>query len=205
MQDIHLEICKNLQLDPDIQLKRPIRGLDGFNIGELVFALVYSDNLEGASELLGYTPNPLKQAIRAILIPKFPDRSKDFGKGGAGVPWSYTLLSIINYKKCHLCGDILHIHKFHSNMSNNDALSSECAVCRTLAEKQRKVYIRERTPSWSQISGILQFYKNCPKDMHVDHIVPLRGKLVSGLHVLENLQYLSIEDNLKKNNTFLIT
>jgi hypothetical protein len=61
----------------------------------------------------------------------------------------------------------------------------------------------KRTPVWADIDGIVQFYKKCPKGYHVDHIVPLRGKNVSGLHVLENLQYLLAIENIRKNNAFI--
>ena len=47
---------------------------------------------------------------------------------------------------------------------------------------------------------IAEIHKNCPDDWHVDHIVPLQGETVSGLHVPENLQYLPKSINTMKYN-----
>lgn len=66
----------------------------------------------------------------------------------------------------------------------------------------RRAGVRQRTPLWADLTAIVQFYKACPPGYHVDHEYPLRGKYVSGLHVIENLQYLPAIDNLRKNNYY---
>ena len=57
-----------------------------------------------------------------------------------------------------------------------------------------------RTPVWADQNAIKEIYKNCPGGHEVDHRIPLRGKLVSGLHVEANLQYLTKLANAQKIN-----
>jgi hypothetical protein len=62
-----------------------------------------------------------------------------------------------------------------------------------------------RTPGWltkEQIDEMTRIYENCPEGYEVDHIIPLQGKNVSGLHVPSNLQYLTIAENRKKSNKY---
>ena len=68
----------------------------------------------------------------------------------------------------------------------------------------------QRTPSWLTkddfwlITEAYELAKLRTKHFgfawHVDHIIPLKGKLVSGLHVPLNLQVIEGIENMKKNN-----
>ena len=62
-----------------------------------------------------------------------------------------------------------------------------------------------RVPSWVAPPDFYSIYdaaKKAGSDFVVDHIVPLRGRLVSGLHVPSNLQVIRRGENASKANTF---
>ena len=58
-------------------------------------------------------------------------------------------------------------------------------------------------PKWCNLEKIKEIYKNCPKGYHVDHIIPLNNPIVCGLHVENNLQYLTAKENTSKGNKLL--
>lgn len=67
------------------------------------------------------------------------------------------------------------------------------------------------TPTWADRELIKELYALAKKlteqtgiPHEVDHIVPLRGEKVSGLHVPDNLQVITAEENRRKSNKFQI-
>lgn len=72
----------------------------------------------------------------------------------------------------------------------------------TFYTRQYNLAREQRTPSWIDKKAILWFYENRPQGFEVDHIIPLNGDLVSGLHVASNLQFLLGSVNSSKSNKF---
>jgi len=70
---------------------------------------------------------------------------------------------------------------------------------------------KQRMPAWADSDAIRKIYEDCaalnekhgPRSYHVDHIIPLQGKTVSGFHVENNLQILKASDNLEKSNKYV--
>jgi len=70
--------------------------------------------------------------------------------------------------------------------------------------KLRKLIVKQQRPQWADTKKIRQIYDNCPNGYHVDHVIPLRGKTVCGLHIETNLQYMPAVENIKKSNKFQV-
>jgi len=99
--------------------------------------------------------------------------------------------------------------------ANRDKRNAQASVYRkanlekgaALRAKYRAAKL-QATPKWLNDRDfwlIEQFYEwseYLDGPHHVDHIVPLRGKDVCGLHVPWNLQVLTAEENMKKSNKF---
>lgn len=75
------------------------------------------------------------------------------------------------------------------------------------AKVARKAAVRTATPAWADMQAIADMYAMAIEktttegvQYHVDHIVPIKSRLVCGLHVHWNLQVLLGSDNIRKSN-----
>jgi len=91
--------------------------------------------------------------------------------------------------------------------------------CKRNPEKVREFSAKKRAsklqriPCWvteTQLEEISKFYKLAQKlsketgiEHHVDHIIPLRGKYVSGFHVPCNMRIITAKENMEKSNKLM--
>lgn len=68
---------------------------------------------------------------------------------------------------------------------------------------------QKRMPPWADLAAIAKVYAEAARltaetgvPHHVDHEIPLKGRLVCGLHVAENLRPIPAMDNFRKGNRF---
>ena len=76
----------------------------------------------------------------------------------------------------------------------------------------RKVVVKQRTPAWLSAFDKLKircmyqlaamYTRENKEPWHVDHIIPMQGKNVSGLHTPSNLRVMRGVDNISKKNKY---
>ena len=188
--------------------------LSAVTYGDLILA-----HITGDLGILGISKTTLSRTTKQL----FPNTGMNGGSGGS---WKYYFLSLIKHKNCGKCCTIKPFCDFFKDNSLSLGITTFCKDCRKNYNKdsykkypeaykksldKNKIAIQgrnalyraeraNRTVSWTQVEEITEFYKNRPDGYHVDHIIPLKGVTVSGLHVIENLQYLTAEENLQKGN-----
>ena len=98
-----------------------------------------------------------------------------------------------------------------NRLNKHDKVNPHKKVART---RKRQAALLQRVPKWltdSELRMIEAKYslaamltRETGIIHHVDHIIPLQGKKVSGLHVFSNLRVISGSENVKKSNSFQI-
>jgi len=128
----------------------------------------------------------------------------------------------VSEKRCPTCNVVKPASDFGKDASRPSCLCSQCKHCKNVEYKRRnsakvlsdtrfrKAHVKRATPSWVNRKDIERVYelaahitKSTGVKHHVDHIVPLLGKNVSGLHVPWNLQPLPWKENLSKGRKFV--
>lgn len=196
-----------------LDIAKPKRGNSPqVTFGDLVLALITHNSAKDAREHLGLAEQTLNRTLKKC----FPKVSLI----GGGQTWGHYLLTSVGFKKCFKCSLIKPISDFLKEGSCKECRHAynTTEVRRDLNRKsQQEFYYRnakyfkqksakyratllKACPKWADLEVIKQFYYDCPESHHVDHIIPLQGKYICGLHVETNLQYLPASENCSKGN-----
>jgi len=126
---------------------------------------------------------------------------------------------------CSCCKSEKAESEFYAHPKMATGRQSRCKECTKAAARSSyrkspeatklRAYERERAllhriPEWANRAAIKKIYKQAKAltettgvVYHVDHIIPINSPLVCGLHVEDNLQILTAEENMKKRNHLL--
>lgn len=101
----------------------------------------------------------------------------------------------VDVKTCSRCACVKPHTQFSKKHDTRDGYASYCKSC---SSEFRKKWAAAKPNYVKQYNAA---YREANREWHhVDHIVPLRGRTVCGLHTQANLQILPAKENLSKRN-----
>jgi hypothetical protein len=217
-----LEFLSIMEKNPDDIAKKKHGTSREISYFDLIKGLLEHSSLVEYSTSIGVDDKTIQRSLKKC----FPTINT------MGKSWNIYILSCLNLKQCSKCKKLLKLCEFYQYKSEGrDLISPHCKDCAkekyilnkpSYDEYRKQHYLNnkgyylskrakyrsdrnKRTPIWADIEKIKLIYTNCPVGYHVDHVIPLHGTHVSGLHVENNLQYLLAKDNLSKSNRFMPT
>ena len=113
----------------DDVLKKKHGSTKEYSYGEVIDRILAGDT--GSAKNL--FPEIGEQTFNRMMKRLLPDKRLN----GGNETWKYYLLSIIEYKQCHRCGDIKVHSCFHKDKSSPIGLASECAECISIYQKDQ--------------------------------------------------------------------
>lgn len=121
-----------------------------------------------------------------LKSPKVIAKTHDCPRCGAKVKTSKT----------KFCSTTCYIETYRKYHTEDDLIEAIRKRNREVSANYR-ARVKDQTPIDADRKAIKEFYDNCPSGYEVDHIIPISK---GGLHVLQNLQYLTVEENRRKSN-----
>lgn len=205
-------------------VRKPRAGHPGWTNRQLIELIIVHKTSTAILVVEGCGEQTLNRALTKLVSPIT-------GKlHGGNETYRNKLYHLVQIKTCPKCSNTLPYTYYSTDNSSSYGVANYCNACMSIRNKvyyddnkdrYHKPYIDEHrseytarnakrravrvssTPSWANLEIIKRIY-DCAEGDHVDHIIPLQGEYVSGLHVETNLQYLSPEANLAKGNRYEI-
>lgn len=150
-----------------------------------------------------YYRDPVRRALNIVRVNLWRENNREKHRAYSSL-WKKT-----NPEKRKAIGAKERI-KYKSQRADNQRKRQSEKPAKFLAyTRARQVAKLKRTPAWADHAAILAVYeiseslsKSTGIKHHVDHVIPLRGQTVSGLHVHTNLQAIPAMENWRKNCRF---
>lgn len=221
MTEFLSQILSAAGLVPDALAKKKHGNSPEITNKHFILAILETNSIVELAAKLNIGEQTANRIVTKVLVPLFGKRT------GGGNSWKLALLNNAELKKCSKCKKILAHSAFTKDQDTFDKLDKNCRQCKSVINtdfyennknRYHKIYIEEHrgeynarnatyraakslaTPLWADKNKITEIYTNCPKGFHVDHIYPLNSTWVCGLHVENNLQYLTAQQNMSKGN-----